>query len=1322
MNKKLILTLGILALILISFSLGIAQKSGVAPEQKVTPIPADKIVPITPPAGAKDECFLSYTSWGPALYFPYWNVGDKISIYFDPSNCETPDPLPFRLTDVQFVLYRFPGAAASVNVRFSVEIASPDKCQGPGKEIYLSPVYTITTFYPNSVTIEFPYSDTLCLNKPFFVNLEYMSGTTGSIPSIMIDDEVVLPCYQWVWYNGFSPPWWEWYHLWSYPPPGWVLLGISGLTGEVQSGCGCWYWKPSFPDYAPNGLPDIDQRQDSWVKRLSATDSIWTFCGPVAVANCFKWFDSWFNIPSGTPGDGVDQFPLVRDYLDNNPPLVGFDDHDPWNVNHTNTPWGPLIGPPPATPQPFVPGQQTPNQVPSWGELVERLAWYFDTDGIQSGYCAFSGTYVDSMQRGIDKWFLSEHFPDGKTLADYLYERTIPRPTFAQVESLVEVCENVILLLGFWYYAPGEQEFIRGDVNEDGVVNMPDVSRCYAGPPFSCDDAADVNDDGVWNTLDCNYLSNWLMGIGPPPPPPFPDCGLDPTLDGLGCAHFPPCPSGPGEWVRVGGHYVTVAGVCSDSLLIAFSDPCVDNAEMGFPGRIGNGTIIPHSPIPHTNTKIHNDEGNVSHDIYQVMQPSPSPGGEWSLPDYPASLYPSDWMHNFNRQNVPVEFLPQTSPWDGMQQVYTEVEYAVVISAKPVNHPPEIFQTDTLYGYKVCDTVIYTFDGVDPDGDVILDQASLAIDPPCGTYSVTRLTGQGTWNGTWQVTWITIGCQDSITYRIIVDLTDNQGNTSYCTTYCHLDPNHPPVITQPDTVRAYVGDDVSYTIDGTDPDGDVILDQASIQVIPSCGSYSITRISGQGTSSGTWQISWQTSGCSAGTYTVLHDLTDGCDTSYCKTYVVLSETPGWYWKPPYEDYAPNGMPDIDQKQDNWVKQVGPIQGWTFCGPVAVANCFKWFDSKYNVPPGFPGDGIDMFPLVRDYMDNNPPFMPMWDDHDPWNVDHGATPWNPPGILPPPATSQPFIPGPQPQPSGMPSWGELVERLAWYFNTDGIQTGYCQFSGTNVRQMEQGIDRWLLSEKFQNGRTLADTLCEVTLKAPTFATVESLVEKSEDVILLLGFWYYDETSGQWRRCGGHYVTVAGVNSQELQIAFSDPFFDNAETGAPGRVGSGMLIPHTSGHESYVHNDEGNVSHDIYHVIPESPSPGGVWMLPDYPVSLNPSYCELFSMQNIPDEFLPMSAPWTGQPQIFTEVEYAVHISPWEWIWDYRGDCNRDGNVNSADVSYIINYLFVGGPAPVPLSEGDVNCDGNINSADASFLINYLFVGGPEPKCRVRVCDP
>jgi len=63
---------------------------------------------------------------------------------------------------------------------------------------------------------------------------------------------------------------------------------------------------------------------------------------------------------------------------------------------------------------------------------------------------------------------------------------------------------------------------------------------------------------------------------------------------------------------------------------------------------------------------------------------------------------------------------------------------------------------------------------------------------------------------------------------------------------------------------------------------------------------------------------------------------------------------------------------------------------------------------------------------------------------------------------------------------------------------------------------------------------------------------------------------------------------------------------------------------------------------------------------------------------------------------------------------HGDANHDGNVNSADVSYIINYLFVGGPEPIPLwVVGDVNCDLRVNSADVSYLINYLFINGPKP---------
>lgn len=58
----------------------------------------------------------------------------------------------------------------------------------------------------------------------------------------------------------------------------------------------------------------------------------------------------------------------------------------------------------------------------------------------------------------------------------------------------------------------------------------------------------------------------------------------------------------------------------------------------------------------------------------------------------------------------------------------------------------------------------------------------------------------------------------------------------------------------------------------------------------------------------------------------------------------------------------------------------------------------------------------------------------------------------------------------------------------------------------------------------------------------------------------------------------------------------------------------------------------------------------------------------------------------------------------------GDANGDGSVTPADVFYMVNNLFAGGPAPVV---GDANGDGVTNAADVFYLINYLFAGGPPP---------
>jgi hypothetical protein len=63
----------------------------------------------------------------------------------------------------------------------------------------------------------------------------------------------------------------------------------------------------------------------------------------------------------------------------------------------------------------------------------------------------------------------------------------------------------------------------------------------------------------------------------------------------------------------------------------------------------------------------------------------------------------------------------------------------------------------------------------------------------------------------------------------------------------------------------------------------------------------------------------------------------------------------------------------------------------------------------------------------------------------------------------------------------------------------------------------------------------------------------------------------------------------------------------------------------------------------------------------------------------------------------------------------GDTNGDGKVTVSDAIYLINYLFKGGPAPVPLESGDTNCDGKVTVADVVYLINYLFKGGPVPGC-------
>ncbi|MFH2036765.1 MAG: dockerin type I domain-containing protein [Candidatus Zixiibacteriota bacterium] len=63
----------------------------------------------------------------------------------------------------------------------------------------------------------------------------------------------------------------------------------------------------------------------------------------------------------------------------------------------------------------------------------------------------------------------------------------------------------------------------------------------------------------------------------------------------------------------------------------------------------------------------------------------------------------------------------------------------------------------------------------------------------------------------------------------------------------------------------------------------------------------------------------------------------------------------------------------------------------------------------------------------------------------------------------------------------------------------------------------------------------------------------------------------------------------------------------------------------------------------------------------------------------------------------------------------GDVDNSGSINILDITYLIAFLYKGGPSPDPLDKADVNNSGDINILDITFLITYLYKGGAGPFC-------
>jgi len=312
-----------------------------------------------------------------------------------------------------------------------------------------------------------------------------------------------------------------------------------------------------------------------------------------------------------------------------------------------------------------------------------------------------------------------------------------------------------------------------------------------------------------------------------------------------------------------------------------------------------------------------------------------------------------------------------------------------------------------------------------------------------------------------------------------------------------------------------------------------------------------------------------------------------------------------YYKQGYIDYAPNGVPDFDQKQDAWIDTA--TGGWSHCGPVALANCLWWFDSKFDTCTIPPPAICNTYPLID-------PFG-AWDDHDTNNV-------------------MPF-----------------VDSLALYCKTN---VGH---GGTNVYDLANGAQSWLNNVGLGSNYTIrvfpVDSLWG-------FDSIRAEVLISQNVILLLGFWQ-DFGADYCERIGGHFVTVAGTCTDPIDSALciSDPYLDMHE-GEP---------PAGSAHGANVHNDASLISgphgtnyHDKYFV---TPSTCQFFMPPFYTAELlnyaqNAGDIAQFYNLNRYDTTV-AGIPAQAGPPVHTIVEFAIVICP-EECPDQDGDgiCDADDN--------------------------------------------------------------
>lgn len=111
----------------------------------------------------------------------------------------------------------------------------------------------------------------------------------------------------------------------------------------------------------------------------------------------------------------------------------------------------------------------------------------------------------------------------------------------------------------------------------------------------------------------------------------------------------------------------------------------------------------------------------------------------------------------------------------------------------------------------------------------------------------------------------------------------------------------------------------------------------------------------------------------------------------------------------------------------------------------------------------------------------------------------------------------------------------------------------------------------------------------------------------------------------------------------------------------------------------------------------------------PVPLN-----LVNAMDDPVEFLYLGEPHTDDYEGDVRIDEITLLIP-DSAPFMCGDLDDNGLINVLDITYLIAYLYQGGPAPEPWESADVNSTGTLNILDITYLLAYLYMGGGEPIC-------